>query len=309
LRFGLAATAIVVAAFMASSEQTKYQEDHNTLNRTHFAGRSFFGTLSVVDFFDDGNVRYHKLIHGTTLHGQQAMDPPSGEPLTYYHREGPVGDIFKYTPAGQSDRPLGFVGLGSGSLSAYGKPGQSVTYYEIDGLVKQIATNSKYFTYVTEARNRGVKLDIVMGDARLKLKEARDGEYAVLAIDAFSSDSIPIHLLTREAIELYFRKLAPNGVLALHVSNRYLALDRVVARLAQDLGKPAYQWYDQDQSAPGKSRSDWIVLVNDPKYLGELTTLKDADGKIKWQPTKVEGDPPVSLWTDDFSNVLEVFSW
>src|SRR5207302_5227482 len=126
--------------------ETKYKEEHNLVIRTHFAGRSFFGTLSVVDYWDESNVRYHKLIHGTTLHGQQAMDPLSGDPLTYYHRKGPVGDIFEFTLVGKSDRPLGFVGLGSGSLSAYGKVGQSVTYYEIDGLVKQIATNSQYFT-------------------------------------------------------------------------------------------------------------------------------------------------------------------
>src|SRR5262249_36592359 len=142
------------------------------------------------------------------------------------------------------------------------------------------------------------------------LKEARDGEYALLAVDAFSSDSIPIHLLTREAIELYFRKLAPDGVLALHVSNRYLALDRVVACLAESLGKPAYQWYDQDKSAPGKSSSDWIILVNDPKHAGELLKLKESDGKTKkWVLMEVDEQKKASLWTDDFSNVLEVFNW
>lgn len=308
LRFGLAATAIFVAAMQASTAQTKYMEENNELSRTRFAGRSFFGTLSVNDWWGDG-VRYHKLVHGTTLHGQQAIEPVNGDPLTYYHRLGPVGDIFTATPVGKSDRPLGFVGLGSGSLSAYGKAGQSVTYFEIDNLVKQIATNSAYFTYVTDAKNRGVKLDIVMGDARLKLKDAPDGSFALLAVDAFSSDSIPVHLLTKEALEMYFRKLAPDGVLALHVSNRYLALDRVVARLAEELGKPAFQWKDQDEGPTGKSRSDWIVLVNDPKHLGELPKLLNPEFQPKWQPLKVDPEKTVSPWTDDFSNVLEVFSW
>ncbi len=310
LRFGLAVTAIFVAAATTAKEQTKFQEDNNKVSRTHFAGRSYFGTLSVTDYWDNDGVLYHKLVHGTTLHGQQAFEPLSDEPLTYYHRKGPVGDIFEATPVGKSSRPVGFVGLGSGSLSAYGKLGQSVTYYEIDSLVRQIATNPKYFTYVNDAKARGVKLDIMMGDARLKLKEAPDGAYALLAIDAFSSDAIPIHLLTREAIEMYFRKLAPDGVLALHVSNRYLALDRVVARIAQDLGKPAFQWYDLDKSAPGKSASDWIVLVNDSKHVGELLKLLASDGaSTKWQPLEVDPKKPVSLWTDDFSNVLEVFNW
>src|SRR5207253_933342 len=101
----------------------------------------------------------------------------------------------------------------------------------------------------------------------------------------------------------------PDGILALHVSNRYLALDRVVARLAEDLGKPAYQWKDQDERQVGKSRSDWIVLVNDPKYLGDLLKLPDSDLKPRWKRLLPDPDVPTSLWTDDFSNVLEVFSW
>ncbi len=310
LRFGLAATSIFVAALLISTEKTKLNESRKGALQTHIQARSFFGTLSVTDYKDDDDVLYHKLVHGTTLHGQQAFEPLSGEPLTYYHRQGPVGDIFRVTPTGTSTRPVGFVGLGSGSLSAYGKPSQSVTYYEIDSLVRQIATNPKYFTYVTDAKARGVKLDIVMGDARLKLKEAPDGAYALLAVDAFSSDSIPVHLLTKEALQMYFRKLAPDGILALHVSNRYLALDRVVAQLADELGLTAYQWKDQEEGPPGKNRSDWIVLVTDPKHLGELPQLRAIDGvTVKWRLMTVDPDKSVSLWTDDFSNVLEVFTW
>src|SRR5205823_1911748 len=118
------------------------------------------------------------------------------------------------------------------SLAAYGKAGQSVTFYEIDRLVRRLAEDPQYFTFVTYARARGVKLDIVMGDARLKLEGAPNGTYALLAVDAFSSDANPVHLLTREAVQMYFDKLAPDGILALHVSNRDLSLPRVVARLA-----------------------------------------------------------------------------
>jgi SAM-dependent methyltransferase len=299
LRFGLGVTALFLAAHFA-----KEPEDPPI-----FAGRSFFGTLSVTEYADENDI-FHKLVHGTTVHGLQQMKPVNNDPLTYYHKSGPVGDIFRVTPAGQSKRPLGFVGLGTGSLTAYGQEGQHVTIFEIDPLVRRIAENPKYFSYLTNAKNRGVKLDIVMGDARLKLEDVPDGSLAVLAVDAFSSDSIPVHLLTKEAVELYFRKLAPDGVLALHVSNRYLALDKVVARIAEELHRPAFQWKDQDTGAVGKYRSDWIVMVNKVEDLGELTKLpkSDDDHSLRWEPLKVDPAKPAPLWTDDYSNVLSVFS-
>lgn len=299
LRFGLGTLAIFVAATAAK------EADDPPI----YAGRSFFGTLAVTEYADVNEI-YHKLVHGTTVHGLQQMKPASHEPLTYYHKSGPVGDIFRATPAGHSGRPLGFVGLGTGSLTAYGQPGQQVTIFEIDPLVKRIAENPKYFTYVTNARDRGVKLDIVMGDARLRLDEVPGGTLAVLAVDAFSSDSIPVHLLTKEAVQMYFRKLAPDGVLALHVSNRYLALDKVVARIAQELNIPAFQWKDQDVNASGKYRSDWIVLVNNVEHLGELTKIPTSETNTnpRWERLVVDSTKPAPLWTDDYSNVLGVFS-
>lgn len=309
LRFGLAVTAIVLAHEAVGAEVHRRQVARGSVARTLFEGRSFFGSLSVQEYDDGQGQLYHKLVHGTTLHGMQAIDPPSGDPLTYYHKQGPVGDIFATTPVGKSNRPVGFVGLGSGSLSAYGQPGQSVTFYEIDALVRRIAENPAYFRYLTDAKARGVKLDIVMGDARLRLEEAPAGGYALLAVDAFSSDSIPVHLLTREAVQLYLDKLAPDGVLALHVSNRYLSLDRVVARIAADLGLPAYEWYDGDEDAPGKSRSDWIVIAKSEASFGDLIKIPAAGGELKWKPLTVDPEKPGPLWTDDFSNVLDVFSW
>lgn len=305
VRFGLATTAVYAAGALAMGMNPQTDEDTKNL----LTARSFFGVLKVDEIkLASGGVD-HKLVHGSTVHGLQHFDPPSDEPLTYYHRTGPVGDIFANTRAGRSNRPLGFVGLGTGSLTAYGQPGQSVTVYEIDPLVRRIAEDPKYFTYLSEAKKRGVNLDIVMGDARLRLAEAPDGKYAVLAVDAFSSDSIPIHLLTREAVQLYFDKLAPDGVLALHVSNRYLELDTVAARIAADLGLVAYEWYDRvdGNSAPGKYSSHWIALARKEADLGELPMLPGHGESKRWTPMTV-GDKPGPLWTDDFSNVLSVLA-
>lgn len=308
LRFGLAVTAIFLAHSIVSDEVTHRNAREHSRD-TLFVGRSFFGTLNVYNFTEIDGSKCHKLVHGTTLHGQQAIEPRTGEPLTYYHRQGPVGDIFACTPAGRSGRPLGFVGLGSGSLSAYGQPGQSVTYYEIDPLVRRIASDPQYFTYVTDAKARGVKLDIVMGDARLRLTEAPPGGYAVLAVDAFSSDSIPVHLLTREAVQLYLDKIEPNGILALHVSNRYLSLDRIVARIVSELGVPAYQCHDGEEGVVGKSRSDWIVIGKSESAFGDLLKVVDSGGELRWKSLGVDPRKLPPLWTDDFSNVFDTFTW
>jgi len=306
LRFGLSVVGLFLISVAARSSDAEHFLDV----------RSFFGTLSVQvesqKWVNDEERTFHKLVHGTTTHGLQVYDPPEDVPLTYYHPQGPVGDIFRMTPAGKSSRPLGFVGLGTGSLTGHAKPGQSVTIYEIDPVVRRIAEDPKYFSYLTQARQRGVDINIVMGDARLRLEDAPDGQLAVLAVDAFSSDSIPVHLLTRDAVEMYFRKLAPDGILALHVSNRYLDLDRVVARIAEELGKPAFQWsdYERDNPAPGKYNSDWIVLANRVEDLGELTKIRknESDERPRWEPLKVDWEKPAPLWTDDYSNVLGVFS-
>jgi len=304
VRFGLATAAVYAAGSLAQASLGDAEESTKKL----LTARSFFGVLQVQEQKDDKSTD-HKLVHGSTVHGLQHVHPPSDEPLTYYHRTGPVGDIFANTHAGRSNRPLGFVGLGTGSLTAYGQPGQSVTIYEIDPLVRRIAEDARYFSYLADARKRGVDVQIVMGDARLRLAEAPDGKFAVLAVDAFSSDSIPIHLLTREAVQLYFDKLAPDGVLALHVSNRYLSLDSVAARIAADLGLVAYEWYDRvdSTSAPGKYSSHWIAMARTEADLGELPLLPGAGEEKRWKRMSTQ-DKPGPLWTDDFSNVLGVLS-
>ena len=268
------------------------------------------GTVAGVE-------RYYKLMHGTTLHGQQASTtwtlpvrddlPALGamtpwgalllngaraawdfrqEPLTYYHRTGPVGAIFRQMRAKNPTAAVAMVGLGTGSAACYALPGQNLTFYEIDPTVKDIVEVPRLmnpdevaeglkpvmgpFTFVHDARNRGAAVDFVLGDARIKLDENKDAKYGLLLVDAFSSDSIPVHLLTREALELYMQRLAPHGLLALHISNRYIRLEPVAARLAKEAGLAARVWNDEDDDAPGKTRSSWIVLAKDRADLGVL---------------------------------------
>src|SRR5204863_5540749 len=176
--------------------------------------------------------RFHRLLHGTTVHGVQAVDPAfSHEPLGYYVRQGPAGDVFAALD-GPPGRRVSVAGLGSGGLSAYAAAGEQWIYYEIDPVVQKIASDPQLFRYLTDCP---ASLRVVLGDARLSLAATRD-RYDLMIFDAYSSDAIPVHLLTREALHLYLDRLAPRGVLVFHLSNRYFDLPPVVARLAADAG-------------------------------------------------------------------------
>ena len=262
--------------------------------------RSFFGILKVEQYGV-----FTRLVHGTTLHGTQIHEyylvradapvpfgsfspwdvlalegaiatwDPKQEPLTYYHRTGPVGAMFHElrTRKNGADAKthVAMIGLGTGSVSCYALPGQKLTFYEIDPAVKHlVADTDQYFTYVTDARNRGAELDFRMGDARLKIKEDTDRKYSLLLVDAFSSDSIPIHLLTTEAVQLYFDRMTDDGILALHISNKFVRLEPVVAKIAQELGVEARAWNDDGERRPGKTASSWVVLARKKEDLGWL---------------------------------------
>ena len=261
--------------------------------------RNFFGTLHVKQSRDD---KYIKLAHGTTVHGKQRTDedgPPT--PLTYYHPDGPIGTIMGPEPAERKTRTdrVAVVGLGSGALAAYARPGEHWTFYEIDPSVVRIATNPNYFTYLREARGT---VDIVLGDARRKLAEEPDGSFDMILLDAFSSDAIPVHLLTAEALELYDRKLKPDGVILFHLSNRYLALAPLVARLADAHDPPYQSWVNNDYAESGdeeRSSSEWVAVARNGDDFGGAVVKDPHWTKLK--PT------PVPLWTDDYSNLLSVW--
>ena len=261
--------------------------------------RTFFGVLKV-EHKKERNTR--KLLHGTINHGVQRMEPEARrESVSYFHPTGPYGQVFAAFSGPNRKERIAVTGLGIAALANYAEQGQSLTYYEIDPEVVWIAQNPRLFTYYDDAKSRGVELQVVVGDARLKMEAAPDGAYDMVILDAFTSDAIPVHLLTREAMEMYLRKLAPDGLLVVHISNRYLALEPVLGNLSQALGLVALKQFDLAKGVPFKSASDLVVMARRTEALGPLA----ADQR--WTPVK--RDPAVGIWSDDYSNVLSIFRW
>jgi hypothetical protein len=258
----------------------------------HYASRTFFGTYRVASNEDR---RSYTLFHGTTIHGQQ--NAGSGEPLTYYHTESPIAQLITSRPAG-SIKSVAAVGLGTGTLAAYVKPDQHWTFFEIDPEVERIARDSTYFTHLQTC---GARCDVVIGDARLSLQNRSD-TYDVIVLDAFSSDSIPIHLLTREAVEMYLDRLNRDGILAIHISNNHLDLRPVVAGIMRDLALTGReQLQNPTGTNTGKFSSLWAVLARSDEALGPTVA-----GNKHWNQL-TPGN--IRTWTDDFSNIWSVIRW
>ncbi|MEJ7811767.1 MAG: fused MFS/spermidine synthase [Gemmatimonadaceae bacterium] len=288
VRFGLG----VAAVFAAHAAVTQLEAAPLTVKR------SFFSVYTVRESAD---ARYHLLAHGTTTHGAQRTDAAGRlEPLSYYTRAGPVGQLFA-TRGLDPGAHVAVIGLGTGSLSCYGLPEQEWTYYEIDPLVERIARDERYFTFLRDCPPR---TRVVLGDARVSLERAPAGSYDLVVLDAFSSDAIPVHLLTREAIRVYTRALRDGGLLVIHISNRHLALEPVVAALARDAGLAARVQSWRPTTAAERtgyvSASKWIVLGRRAEDLGPLA----ADAR--WRALRERSD--VGPWTDDFSNIIRVFN-
>jgi hypothetical protein len=308
LRFGLGLGALFLAAAFSNGV------DESVL----FQKRSFFGVLKVEketetykpeDIAKSGMSRaflgktyvFRRLIHGTTMHGKQFLDEDRrDEPLTYYHRSGPIGQVFA---AYNTDPKKNYavIGLGTGTMACYALPGQHVTFYDIDALVRDLSFKEEnpQFTYVEEARKRGARVDLVLGDARVQLERqqlAPDQKYSLMVIDAFSSDAIPIHLITRQALELYLDRMTEDGIVCFHVSNRYLRLEPVLFKLKEELHLEGMFESDDREDYPGKARSTWVALARKPEYLSRLTD------RLRWdqaQRKKVQGGlGPLYGWPD-----------
>jgi len=250
--------------------------------------RTFFGThrVGVAD-------EWHLLSHGTTVHGAENRAPERmGEPATYYHPDGPVGDIMASRSA--SDR-LAIVGLGTGAMAAYAEPGQSVAFFEIDPAVARIALDTTFFSYLDRSPGQ---IRIVMGDGRLTLGLEPPESFDLIVLDAFSSDAVPVHLLTLEAVEEYLRRLRPGGLVAFHVSNRYVDLEPVLGRIARGLGLEGRVRLDPGDGTRAHMSSRWVVLAEDLEALGALGL------DHRWTGLRVEERGEV--WTDDYSNILRV---
>jgi hypothetical protein len=290
LRFGLGIGALLLAGSLY----------HGVHGAVLYQTRSFFGVHRVTI---DQDRRFRQLVHGNTFHGQQSLDPSRrGEPLAYFYRTGPIGQVFAAFSASDVKTEVALIGLGAGSLAAYGQPGQRLTYYEIDPSVLRIARDPRYFSFLADSRG---DVHVLLGDARLTLGEARDRQYGLIVIDAFSSDAIPLHLLTREALSLYLAKLAGDGLLAFHISNRYLDLEPVLARLAGDAGLRCLTAEDlqlsEEEKKRGKFPSQWLVMARDKAHFGRLAVSG------RWREARLASE--IGVWTDDFSNIFSVFKW
>jgi SAM-dependent methyltransferase len=296
LHLGVALAAVlVVAGFVDARKNDQIRES-----------RSFFGVLRISRDRDPKG--YTELRHGTTLHGRQSLEPSRrAEPLSYYQRKGPIGQLFAELDRRAGSVHMAVVGLGTGTLAAYARPGDRVTFYEIDRMVRDIAFDPAYFTYATDARDRGVTMRLELGDARIRMEAVRrdrpEERYDVILVDAFSSDAIPVHLLTREALRLYFDLLGPRGILALHISNRYLRLEPVVAALAEDGRYARMVQHGDTGDIRGGVEASWAILARRREDFGEMAS------DPRWTEAHLDVEPSVSAWTDDFHNLLSVFKW
>jgi len=252
--------------------------------QTLAADRTFFGIYRVRT-----DHHFVSLVHGTTTHGRQIVGEPNPEPLTYFHRKSPIGQMFE--TLGADAKSVGVIGLGTGTLAAYAQPGSRWTFYEIDAAVERIARDARYFHFLEHCAE---KCSVVLGDARLTLAGSTV-THDILVLDAFSSDAIPLHLLTTEALRTYETHLSESGVLAFHISNRHIRLAPVIARLARERGLTAVTCLDKGVDFKhGFEASEWVVMSRRPERLQAL--VADAN----WTPLVADARP---AWTDDFSNI------
>jgi hypothetical protein len=297
VRFGFGVAALLLLSHFYTTSQVPrlYQE------------RSFFGMVTVTN---DAKRNVHWLIHGTTEHGAQNLHENRNVrrlPRLYYDATGPIGQVFMSDLEGGVRTPVAVIGLGAGSLASYAEKDQEFTFFEIDPAIERIARNPEYFTYLSECKGR---LRVVLGDARLSLVHEPDHHFGLIVVDAFSSDAIPTHLITREALQLYRQKLSEGGILAFHISNEYLDLEPVLDGLARAEGLAGLSlretWLDMTEIEKnrGKKPSHWVLLANRPE---DFDRLKASRWYRPWQQLPARADSP--LWTDDFSNLIGVLRW
>jgi hypothetical protein len=253
--------------------------------------RNFYGTLRVKDLGGDDQDATRRLMHGVIMHGEQYLLPERRkEPTTYYGATSGIGRAIKSLD-GASAR-VGVVGLGTGTLAVYGRKGDVYRFYEINPQVVEVANRD--FTYLSDS---GAAIEHVLGDARLSMEREPPQNYDVLVIDAFSSDSIPVHLITREAMAVYLRHMKPGGVVAFHVTNRFLHLAPVVKRIADADGLHAALIAD-DAEGSDLARTDWVLVTRDPAVLAREEIAKTA--------SEIDEIRGLGVWTDDFNNLFQI---
>ena len=290
-RWGRAARVAVIASIFAFGAALVYVYRDSDAD-VRVTARNFYGVLNVHDS-GEGADEMRVLSHGTIIHGKQfLLEERRDWPTTYYALESGVGLAILSARAKGPVR-VGVVGLGTGTLASYGRAGDVYRFYDINPKVVELARSE--FTFLKDSRAR---IEIALGDARLSLESEPKQNFDVLALDAFSSDAIPVHLLTSQAVGVYLRHLKPDGVLAVHISNRYLDLVPVVQEAARHYSLEARRVENNDDDDAGVYRSDWILLSASPKAF-ESEPLKDAG-------EEVDDDSQVELWTDDYSNLYRI---
>jgi SAM-dependent methyltransferase len=261
-------------------------------SNTLLATRNFYGVLRVQEFGEASSL-HRSLIHGTILHGTQYLAPDlARSPTTYYTQTSGIGRVLESLHPSTRPLKVGIIGLGAGTIATYGSKGDVYRFYDINPAVITIANQD--FSYL---KGSEATIQTALGDARLTLEREPPQQFDVLAIDAFSSDAIPMHLLTSEALAIYRKHMKPGGIIAFHVTNRYLDLAPVVARLAEAQGMHAVMIYD-DSDEGVTSISDWILVTDDEKSL--------EPPQISEVSVPVEPRPDIKLWTDDFNNIVQV---
>jgi hypothetical protein len=287
IRYALAISTLLVCTALFRQTQSRVIE----------RDRNFFGVLRVVD---DADKPLRRLYHGTTVHGIQFQTPERKcDPSSYYHRLGPVSEITALFEKSPLPRQVGLIGLGAGAMLTYAQPDQTWTIFEIDPAVIRVAEDRRFFTYLSDCSRAAVKMQL--GDARLRLQEIPGQTFGLLYVDAFSSDVIPMHLLSVEAVRLYREKLVPEGILAFHLSSRHFELVPLVANLGNALGLTCYLSTLGDLSeaalAEGGFESTWCILIPDGQ-------VQSALAPANW--FRVGPNPAGPMWTDDFSSLLGV---
>jgi hypothetical protein len=266
-----------------------YLSGWNVLEQT----RNFYGVLRVKhEYPNEPEKERITLVHGRIVHGSQYVAPQKRMlPTEYFSLDTGIGNLFRVFPKRQN-RKIGIIGLGAGSIAAYGMPEDLIRYYEINPVVEEIAR--EYFTFLEKSR---AKIEVVLGDARLSMERETPQHYDILILDAFSSDAIPVHLLTDEAFQLYLKHLNEGGVIAAHLSNRHLDLRPIVQGLAEKYGLEVrfFGWEEQRR----RVQADWMILTKNERVHSHPFILQRA----------IEYKTPVSsprIWTDDFSNLVEI---
>jgi hypothetical protein len=286
--------ALGVAALMVAGASYVSAQEHVT-----HRGRSFFGVHRI---FEDADHTLRYLVHGGIIHGVQRLDAARRrEPLMYYHKDGPIGQVFSELRGPSDTRRVAVIGLGIGTLAAYGEPGQQWTFYEIDPAIAALALDRTQFTYLSDSR---ADIHVVLGDARLAMRREHAHAYDLIVVDAFSSDAIPVHLVTSEALQMYLSKLNEGGIVVFHISNTYLNLAPLVSELARKAGLVCLVRFDQKGTAPlpeGTAASQWAVMARSRRDVDLLA------GDARWK--ELQPQQPSVAWTDDFSNPLGVMRW